>query len=311
MSDWQPTANFDILKQRAAMIDAIRHFFKERDILEVETPILSRHTVTDRFIESFSVKTASQTYYLQTSPEYAMKRLLCAGSGSIFQMSKAFRNDECGQQHNPEFTLLEWYRPGFTHHDLMDEMDDLLMMLLKTGEAERITYQKLFQKHCGIDPLHCEDDAIKQQLKNVDTHVLDRDTALQLLFSQNIEPALGIEIPTFVYDFPASQAALAKISKDNPLVAERFEVFIHGMEIANGFYELTDAKEQQQRFESDQQHRKANQQSIPDIDKRFIAALEAGLPDCAGVALGIDRLMMCVKKTKNIQDVMAFSWETA
>ena len=285
---WKPTATIETLRQRADLLDRIRTFFKKRRVLEVETPLLSQHTVTDRYIDSFSV----ENYYLQTSPEYAMKRLLAANSGPIFQITKAFRKEECGRQHNPEFTLLEWYRPGFTHHDLMDEMDQLLGLLLNAQKAQRSTYAELFEKYCGIDPL---------------TH--DNTTELQLLFSEKIEPNLkGVN---FVYDYPAKQAALSKINKTNPLVAERFEVYIDGIEIANGFHELTDAEEQQQRFKADQTYRNENNKLIPEIDTRFINALEAGLPDCAGVALGIDRLMMYLTQKKAITEVIAFDWKQA
>jgi len=186
MASWQPTADFLILRQRADLLANIRSFFKARKVLEVETPLLSKHTVTDRYIESFSVGASSQTYYLQTSPEYAMKRLLAAGSGPIFQISKAFRNDECGRQHNPEFTLLEWYRPGFTHHELMDEVEALLTKILKAKKAERVTYQSLFQKHCQLDPFSCELDTLKQAIKKHKyDHTRSRHLLATLIFSEN------------------------------------------------------------------------------------------------------------------------------
>ena len=304
---WQPTADFETLKLRAALLDRIRAFFKARQVLAVETPLLAHFTVTDRYIESFSIGDA----YLQTSPEYAMKRLLAAGSGPIFQISKAFRREESGHQHNPEFSLLEWYRPGFTHHDLMDEMDALLMEIANYQKAERFTYRSLFQKYCHIDPFTCDNDTIQQKLVSIATGTFDRDTGLQLLFSEKIEPKLGLNAPTFVYDFPASQAALAKIRQENPPVAERFEVFIQGKEIANGFHELTNAKEQQQRFKADQIHRKTHQKMMPDMDSRLIAALKAGLPHCSGVALGIDRLLMCIANKKTIAEVVSFDWDHA
>lgn len=300
--DWKPSADFETLRLRADILDRIRAFFKARNVLEVETPLLSPFTVTDRYIESFSAGDG----FLQTSPEYAMKRLLAADSGPIFQICKAFRQEESGRQHNPEFTLLEWYRPGFTHHDLMDEMNELLINVGNFKSAERLSYQNLFMQFCELDPLTCNDDDIKNQLKNINTHALNRDTCLQLLLSEKIEPHLGKEAPTFIYDFPASQAALAKIRHDNPPVAERFEVFIDGKEIANGFHELTDANEQQQRFEADQAYRQAHHKAVPDIDEYLIAAIHSGLPDCAGVALGIDRLIMCIANKSAIDEVIAF-----
>ncbi len=237
-----------------------------------------------------------------------MKRLLAAGSGPIFQISKAFRQEEVGSQHNPEFTLLEWYRPGWTHHDLMYEISALLMHVAYFKKATRITYRALFEKYCQLDPFTCADHVIKAKLTDINTDSLDRDTCLQLVLAEQIEPKLGYNVPTLVYDFPTSQAALAKIRDDNPPVAERFELFIQGKEIANGFHELTDAKEQQQRFESDQQYRQHHQKTTPAIDQRLIAALESGLPNCAGVALGIDRLLMCLCHKKKIQEVLAFDW---
>jgi len=305
--NWQPSSNLATLRQRAQLLDDIRSFFKKKNILEVDTPLLCQHTVTDQHIDSFAVNNR----YLQTSPEYAMKRLLAAGSGSIFQICKAFRHDESGRLHNPEFTLLEWYHVGFNHHDLMDEIDELLCLILKTDAADRLTYQDLFEKYCQLDPLNCDLETLKTRIENTNTDTLDRDTCLQLLFSQKIEPQLGLDKPTFVYGFPASQAALAKISKDNPLVAERFEVFIHGMEIANGFHELTDADEQLSRFKKDQNNRGNAGKVGPEIDMRFIDALKNGLPDCAGVALGIDRLMLCLTNNNAIKDVIAFDWDAA
>lgn len=304
---WQPSADIATLKKRSDLIDRIRHFFKSRNVLEVETPLLSHHTVTDRYIESFKTNSA----FLQTSPEYAMKRLLASGSGPIFQISKAFRQEESGHLHNPEFTLLEWYQPNFTHHDLMDEMDQLLIETAHFKKAERFSYRELFNSHLNIDVFTCDDSVIKNKITSINCEALDRDTCLQLLLSEQIEPKLGYNAPTFVYDFPASQAALAKIRNDNPPVAERFEVFIKGKEIANGFHELTDAKEQEERFHQDQHHRQTQQKFIPDIDERFLDALKAGLPNCAGVALGLDRLLMCLLDKKTIQEVIAFDWNRA
>ena len=254
---WQPTASFSHLRLRAKLLTAIRQFFSKRSVLEIETPLLSQHTVTDCHIESFSTDykagNSKHTYYLQTSPEYAMKRLLAAGSGPIFQICKAFRNGETGRQHNPEFTLLEWYQPNYDHHKLMDEIDEFLQSILKTKPAERKSYQTLFQEYLAIDPLQCELKQCQQLLEKHHlgvTHIahLDSDTCLQLLLSHLIEPQLGHKTPLFLYDFPSTQAALAKIRPDSPPVAERFELYIQGTEIAYGFHELTDANEQKKRF---------------------------------------------------------------
>lgn len=314
MKNIPPTATQQNLKLRASLYAKIRTFFSKRDVLEVETPLLCQYTVTDPHIESFSVPINShRNYYLQTSPEYAMKRLLAAGSGSIYQITKSFRIGESGSQHNPEFTMLEWYRPGFDHHDLMNELDALLQFTLNTEPAEKISYRDLFLNYLNIDPLTATVPTLKnlitQNKINIDVTDFDYDTALQVLLSHLIEPSMGIEKPLFLYDFPPSQAALSKIRNNE--VAERFELYINGSEIANGFHELTDADEQQKRFEKNQAARKANNQSIPEIDHFFIDALKSGMPNCAGVAVGIDRLLMQYAKTNNIHDVIAFPFERA
>jgi lysyl-tRNA synthetase class 2 len=315
-NDWKPTASLENLKLRANLYQKIRTFFSQRDVLEVETPLLCQHTVTDPHIESFSVPVHQQkNYFLQTSPEYAMKRLLASGSGSIYQITKSFRLGESGRQHNPEFTMLEWYRTGFTHHNLMDEINDFLQVILNTQQAEKISYQALFLKYLSIDPLNCELSALKKIMheKNicVDATDLDHDTCLQLLLSHLIEPSLGVEKPLFLYDFPVTQAALSKIRQDASPVAERFELYINGAEMANGFHELTDAAEQTVRFEKNQLTRKNNQQYIPPIDHFFIDALKAGMPACSGVAIGLDRLLMQYAKTNTIQDVISFPFDRA
>jgi len=306
----QSTTVLNNLKLRALLYKKIRTFFSKKNVLEVETPLLCRHTVTDFHIDSFSVSDR----FLQTSPEYAMKRLLASGSGSIYQICKAFRQDESGHQHNPEFTMLEWYRVGFTHHDLMQEVDEFLQFILQTLPSEKISYQHLFLKYLDFDITKTTTEALKKiMVKNkieVNLEKLDFDTALQILLTHLIEPHLGIEKPLFLYDFPASQCALAKIRKDDFPVAERFELYWNGVEIANGFHELTDAAEQQKRFEQDQAKRHDNKKVIPKIDYDFIVALST-LPDCSGVAIGLDRLLMQYANTKNIQEVICFPWELA
>lgn len=313
---WKPTATIENLQHRATLYQKIRQFFAERHILEVETPLLCKHTVTDPHIESFAVPVSStSSYFLQTSPEYAMKRLLAAGSGPIYQITKSFRVGESGHRHNPEFTMLEWYRPGFNHHDLMDEINLFLQFTIQTPPAEKISYQALFIKYLKIDPLEVSLDDLKKLIaeKNIqiDSNNLDHDTCLQVLLSHFIEPLLGVQKPLFLYDFPPSQAALSKIRHDKNLVAERFELYINGSEIANGFHELTDPNEQTKRFLKNQIARKENNQTIPDIDDYFIDALKAGLPNCAGVAIGIDRLLMQYVKTNTIQQVIGFPFERA
>ena len=322
--NWRPTATIETLRLRSKLIAKIRDFFNSRGLLEVDTPLLCHSTVTDLHLHSFQTvyqaddHTPKTNLYLQTSPEYAMKRLLAAGSGPIFQIGKAFRNSgESGRMHNPEFTMLEWYRPGFDHHDLMDEMNDLLQEILNTEPAERFSYTELFSKYININPHSCTASELKhkaQQLGISEIPNLDngnKDNWLFLLMSHIIEPQLGQIVPAFIYDFPTSQAALAKIRADNPPVAERFEVYYKGIELANGFHELTNVNEQRNRFENDLALRKQlNYPAIP-IDERFLAALTHGLLDCAGVALGIDRLVMLALNSKNIANILSFTTENA
>jgi len=305
MQNWQPSASIENLKKRAQIIAQIRDFFAARRVLEVETPLLSSATVTD--VNLHSLKTHCKNLgdlYLQTSPEYAMKRLLAADSGSIYQICKAFRDDESGRLHNPEFTILEWYRVGFNHHQLMDEMDKLLQLILSGARATRYSYQEIFEKFLQVNP-HKADIKVLQKCAHehgIDVEVDDKDTWLQLLMSEIIEPKLKATV--FVYDYPASQAALAKIRKAKFPVAERFEVYVDGIELANGFHELQDAREQRQRFLHDLKKReKLGYPKIP-IDENFLASLEHGLPACAGVALGIDRLIMLALDANHIDQVI-------
>lgn len=315
---WQPSANLEILHLRAEILKKIREFFYTREVMEVETPLMCQTSVTDPYIESIPVIFQTQTrekelrYYLQTSPEYAMKRLLAAGSGAIYQISKAFRQGEIGRFHNPEFTMMEWYRPGFNHHDLMDEMDELLQLILKKPAAERKTYADIFQHFLSINPHEARaEDLIRcahAYELSIATEISDRDTWLQLLMTECIEPHIGKNRPCFVYDFPASQAALARIQPGPPSVASRFEVYYQGIELANGFHELQNDVEQRLRFEKNRTERKKCGLNDMAIDEFFLAALEHGLPDCSGVALGIDRLIMLVAQAEQIADVLSFDF---
>jgi lysyl-tRNA synthetase class 2 len=294
----------------------IRDFFKQRNILEVETPLMCSAPVTDPFLEALSVEYQNKSWYFQTSPEYAMKRLLCAGSGSIYQLCKAFRSDEMGRLHHPEFTMLEWYHVGFNHHDLMSEMDELLQYATQMSPAKKISYQLLFEQYFNFNPHIISDSElsiITQEKCNLrlDSKKLDRDDYLNLLITHIIEPKLKLDVekdtPVFIYDYPASQSALAKIRQDNPPVAERFEVYIQGIELANGYHELTDGLEQKKRFDQDlEKRKKLNYPAVP-IDNYLLSALESGMPNCAGVALGIDRLIMIAAQKENIADIMAFN----
>ncbi|MBS9811226.1 MULTISPECIES: elongation factor P--(R)-beta-lysine ligase [Vibrio] len=321
-TNWQPTASIDQLRQRATLIASIRQFFADRQVMEVDTPTMSHATVTDIHLHTFQTEFVGPGYadgsklFFMTSPEFHMKRLLAAGSGCIYQINKAFRNEENGRYHNPEFTMLEWYRVGFDHHKLMDEMDDLLQLVLKCGAAQRMTYQQAFIDVLGVCPLEgsmieLKAAASKLGLSDIAEPEEDRDTLLQLLFSVGVENKIGQDVPAFVYNFPASQAALAKINPQDHRVADRFEVYFKGIELANGFHELDNPKEQLARFEQDNAKRIEMGLKPQPIDYHLISALEAGLPDCAGVALGIDRLIMLALGCDHIDQVTAFPFPIA
>jgi elongation factor P--(R)-beta-lysine ligase len=313
---WRPAADLGLLRQRAELLAALRQFFAARSILEVETPLLCRSGITDPAIEPFVLESGDsfqQPRYLQTSPEYSMKRLLAAWGEPIYQISKAFRNGEAGSRHNPEFSLLEWYRPGFDHHGLMAEVADLVRGCLGERALQKYSYRQLFQDRLEVDPFN----ATIAELQNIAHRHLDpgtmsgdRDMWLDLLMSHVLQPQLGHGAICFIYDYPVSQAALARVVQaDDVSVGQRFELFVDGMELANGYCELTDAAEQRQRFERDNTLRRARGQCERPVDEMLLAALAHGLPDCSGVALGVDRLLMLVTGASHIRDVLAFDWE--
>lgn len=324
---WMPTATLEVLKARAELYGSVRAFFAARDVLEVETPILSRHATVDRHIDSFAVYAYQKVLELKlhgnlhTSPEFAMKRLLAAGSGPIWQIARVFRVDEQGRHHNPEFSMLEWYRPGFDHHRLMDEVGALLAACgVPCAPLARLSYREAFIRHAGFDPFTtCAADmrlawqarGLADPLGLSPDELADTDVWLDLWMSQIVGPRLGVDSPEFIYDFPVSQAALARIRADDPPVAERFELFWRGVELANGFHELTDADEQQHRFEADLAWRADNGRATPPYDAHLIAALQAGLPPCAGVALGLDRLLMLKLNLPQLADTLAFAFDRA
>ena len=318
MVDWKPSASLQNLQQRANALAKIRRFFSERDVLEVETPLLASSTVPDVYIESIAAEVvegnSSRKNFLQTSPEFFMKRLLASGSGSIYQIAKAFRQEEKGSRHNIEFTLLEWYRLSYSLDQLMTELEQLVQEVLGCGPISRFSYREIFQQHLQIDPHETSLEEL-QQLASTEIDLsggdLSKTDYLQLLLSNCIEPKL----PPYciIYDYPQEQAALATLTADEQgvIVAKRFELFGHSMELANGYFELSDAAEQRARFEKDNAARKEKGLQTHDADEKLIAALESGLPSCSGVAVGMDRLLMLLVGAKNISEVISFDSERA
>ena len=323
---WSSTLSWRNAQLRAELLAQVRRFFATKKVLEVETPLLSLGTVTDVYLDAFTTKynflcngniSESTHCYLQTSPEFSMKRLLASGYGDIFQICKAFRHEAYGNYHNPEFTMLEWYRLGIDHFTLINEVDELLQLTLGCQTATQISYQAVFLKELNIDPLNT---SLSELFDVITEHNLvsdwlakeqDLDVLLQFIFSEIIEGKIGLIAPCFIYNFPRSQAALAAVSVADERVAERFECYYQGVELANGFNELTCAKEQRQRFQQDNVIRANKGLPIRPIDENFLAAIENGLPQCSGVALGIDRLVMLAIDEKSIKNVITFPIEGA
>jgi lysyl-tRNA synthetase class 2 len=299
-----------------------RDFFGARGLLEVETPQLSAAAATDLHLDSLRAqgRQGMPQGWLHTSPEFPMKRLLAAGSGDCWQLARVFRGGEQGRRHNPEFSLLEWYRVGWDAARLMDEVEAFVRRLaagrLPLQDALRLSYREAFVRHAGVDPFAASAGELSAALAARAVEVpealaQDKDALLDLALSLLVEPALDPAQPTFIYDFPASHAALARIRPGDPPVAERFELFLGGMELANGFCELTDPTEQRARFAADLEARRRRGLETPPLDERFLAALAHGLPACAGVALGFDRLVMLLAGVDDIRAVLAFGWGRA
>jgi lysyl-tRNA synthetase class 2 len=312
---WRPSASIETLRQRAQVISQIREFFQQRFYLEVDTPIMAHYGITDAYLANIKAVFRNKTYCLQTSPEYHMKRLLAAGSGPIFQMSRVFRDDELGRWHNPEFTLLEWYQLNIDHHALMNEMDLFLQTIIRSQPMIRKTYQQSFLEACQFDPLNASLDELKEALNKhslggvLKPEEQDKDQYLYLLMSHVVEPYLAhTDAPVAVYHFPTSQAVLAQISNG---VAERFEVYYKGVELANGFHELLDMQAQKNRFEEDLSLRQALGFPLPELDPWLLDALEHGMPPCSGVALGVDRLLAIALQRSSLAEVMAFVLDRA
>lgn len=319
---WQPTCSVAMLQLRARMLSNIRAFFLNKAVLEVETPLLSHTIGTDPqlafFATHYDLPPRQQRLFLQTSPEFAMKRLLAAGCGSVYQICKAFRNGESGRFHNPEFTLLEWYRTGFTLPQLMDEIAELILSLFAAEQValtavQRHRYQAIFQHYTGLDALvfsyadYCA-YALTHELPEA-LSLCEHDHALWLdfLFSHQVQPYLGENALCLVYGYPACQSSLARINALDPRTTDRVELFINGVELGNGFYELTDANEQNQRFNDEISIRQQKNLANVVKDERLISALTSGLPECSGIAIGLDRLLMLLSKSASIDEVLSFS----
>lgn len=310
------------LRLRARVNAAIRGFFAERGVLEVETPILSAAGNTEPNIDSFTttfsghVSAGPRLRWLRTSPEYPLKRLLAAGLGDCYELGRVFRNGEAGGRHNPEFSMLEWYRVGWDHHRLIEETVSLVRQLLalvdRQARVEVLTYRELFQRHVGVDPFTASLQQLQAPLAGIqiDGEGLSRDDWLDLLMTHRIQPAFSRQVLTVVHDWPASQAALARIRPGDPPLAERFELYLGPYELANGYHELNDAAEQRARFARDHAVRSERGAVLPPLDQALLASLDA-LPACAGVAVGVDRLLMCLLDTAAIADVLALDFASA
>lgn len=309
---WSPSATVDVLKQRALLYQIIRAFFAERQVLEVEVPVLSLAATTDPYIDSLHTSVMGQRYYLQTSPEFFLKRLLAAGCGDIYSLTKAFRQGELGIRHQPEFTLLEWYRITWDEHQLMDELVALIRQITGTELAvSKWTYRDVFLQYLSVDPHQMSERdlaELAQAYVAVDADNMTRDAWLDILITHCIEPSLPEHL-VLIYDYPASQAALAQVKQDQQgvAVARRFELYWQCMELANGYFELCDAEIQRQRFQQDTKQRLAMNIDVPPYDHALVLALQHGLPECSGVALGIDRLLMLLTGVSSIDRVMSFA----
>jgi len=320
--DFLPTATIPNLRRRAELLRKLRVFFEARDFLEVTTPLLSRDTVVDRHLDPFTVVRYDDpqqphngpTWYLQTSPEFHMKRLLVAGAAAIFQVTQAFRAAECGPLHNIEFTIAEWYRCGDDMQAAINLLSDLMNHLCGCGPARQMTYREAFRTFAGFDPGQENQQSLQQKIAVQDGKLpeLDFDGCLEWVFVEHVQPHLNHAQPTIIYDYPASQSALARIRDDeSPPVAERFELFFQGVELANGYHELLDAGELKKRITTANELRQQDRKACLPSDNRLLDAMQHGLPACAGVALGFDRLVMLAGGFQSLKDVMPFPADRA
>jgi lysyl-tRNA synthetase class 2 len=315
-ADFLPAASLDMLRRRAELLKRVRTFFDERGFLEVQTPLLSHDTVVDRHLDPLSATLFADPrqphqgprLWLQTSPEFAMKRLLAAGATAIYQVTQAFRGGgEVGPLHNPEFTIVEWYRAGDDYAAGMQLLSDLAERLLGLGPAERLTYRDAFQRYAGVDPFG---EQLHASAADLPLHA-DRDLVLDYLLTKNVEPHLGRNLPTILHDYPSSQAALARLRPGQPPVAERFELYVRGIELANGYHELLDPALLRSRNRASNGLRATDGKFTLPQESRLLAAMDHGLPACSGCALGFDRLVMVATGAKSIQEVLAFPIDRA
>ena len=323
MDDWRPSGAFEALRLRARLYAELRAFFGQRGVLEVETPVMSAAGNTEPNIASFSLEFhgrtdgAPRTRWLRTSPEFALKRLIAAGFGDCYELGRVFRDGEAGGRHNPEFTMLEWYRVGWDHRRLAREVADLageaLALVGRRAELVETDFRTLYRERLGVDVVADDVEVLRAALGDVaiDPEGLTRDDWLDLLMTHRLQPSFEPDRLLVVHDFPASQCALARVRAGDPPVAERFELYLGPLEIANGYHELADAAEQGARFERDGRVRDARCTPGPPVDRFLLDALAHGLPDCAGVAVGVDRLLMALLDTPRIADVLAFDFARA
>ncbi|MGY8766995.1 MAG: EF-P lysine aminoacylase EpmA [Pirellulales bacterium] len=322
---WPAKASLETLELRAQLLKTIRQFFDSRKFLEVETPLLSRDTAIDQHLDPIAVTLANDprqpqqgtSYWLQTSPEFCMKRLLASGADAIYQICKAFRAGESGRLHNPEFTMVEWYHTGDDMFAGMELLSELAELTLKRGPAQKMTYQDAFLKYTGIDPHEITSLQLMRRLSEINIDIPasfttdDHDGLLDLLLVERIQPQLGAHCPVILYNYPASQAALAQVHGTNPAVAQRFELYADGIELANGYHELLDPEILRERNQKTNQLR-INDGKLPlSEESQLLEAMQHGLPACAGVALGLDRVAMLVSGNQSIDQVLAFPIDRA
>jgi len=321
--DFRPTASWENLRLRAGLLRRLREFFDRHDFCEVETPILSADTVVERHLDPFYTEVPGgageppRRLWLQTSPEFAMKRLLAAGARAIYQVTRVFRLGEQGPLHNPEFTMVEWYRAGDGMKEGMQLTSDLCEALLRRGPAERLGYAEAFRRHVGLDPHAADAEELASAAEGcgvvppASLSMEDRDGWLDLLLAERVQPHLGHKRPVLLYDYPVGKAALAKVRAEEPPVAERFELYVAGIELANGYHELLDPAELLRRSARANAQRQADGKPALPERSRLLAAMEAGLPAAVGVSLGFDRLVMLAAGAKGLAEVMAFPFDRA